>query len=152
MPTKPPMRVFIATVADGERVDGTDVRAPRAHRVDAAYFQTDGLFTTFKDSDNQAVFMARNDVLTSVARVPSGAAFSARVELSKDFGDLGDLLCVADEKGHAQGRILQAEKDPNGRTYGYGYDIRVSTIAQHGQVVGPDDDSAPGPTRTTERR
>lgn len=69
MAIKPPMRVFIATVADGERVDGSDVRAPRAHRVDAAYYKDEGVFTTFKDSDNQQVFTARNDYLISVARV-----------------------------------------------------------------------------------
>lgn len=67
--TGPQMRAFIATVADGERVDGTDVRALRAHRIDAAYYQTGDTFTTFKDSDNQAVYSVRQDYLISVERL-----------------------------------------------------------------------------------
>lgn len=130
MPTiKPEMRVFIATLAAGERVDGTDVRAPQAHRIEAAYYLSEDGFTTFKNVDHQQVFTARNDYLISVERALADAAAPARTELSKNFGDLDDLLRVADEKGHAQGRILHAAEDPDGRTYAYGYDIHVSTIA-----------------------
>lgn len=129
MAIKPEMRAFIATVADGERVDGTDVRAPRAHRVDAAYYTNEDGFTTFKDASHQQVFTAHNDYLISVARVPADAVAPGRVELMKDFGDLNDLLGVADEKGHARGQIVQAEELPDGSTHTHGYDISVSTIA-----------------------
>lgn len=61
--TRPPMRTFIATVDNG-------LGAPRERRIEAAYYRADGVFTTFKDSDNKQVFTARNDILLSVERVP----------------------------------------------------------------------------------
>lgn len=123
MPTvKPPMRVFIATVADGERVDGTDVRVPRAHRVDAAYYQHDGVFTTFKDAANQAVFTVQSNYLISVARVGDDTETAV----------FRELLAEADRHGHAQGRITTSETDPDGRVYEHGYDIQVAKLAAVG--------------------
>lgn len=60
--TKPQMRNYRV---ESTRPDGTHTM----HRIDAAYFQTDGGFTTFKDDENQAVFSVRNDCLISVERV-----------------------------------------------------------------------------------
>lgn len=120
--TKPEMRVFIATVADGERVDGTDMRAPRAHRIDAAYYQHDVVFTTFKDAANQAVFTVQSSYLISIARVGDDTATAV----------FRDLLAEADQHGHAQGRITASETDPDGRVYEYGYDIQVGKLAAVG--------------------
>lgn len=103
---KPPMRVFIATVADGERVDGTDVRAPRARRIEAAYYQDENGFTTFKDADNKQVFSARNDILLTVERVPgndgvcgvAGCA-CAGPRSANDERDRHDLPLLSESEG-----------------------------------------------------
>lgn len=121
---KPEMRAFIVTVADGERVDGTDVRAPRARRIDAAYYKDEGVFTTFKDADNQQVFTARNDFLMSIERVPE----------TPSAAGLRELLVEAEENGHAQGRIVDKVTDPDGQVYEFGYDVQVTAIASKSGV------------------
>lgn len=60
--SKPQMRSFRI---ESSRPDGTQAM----HQIEAAYFQSDSGFTTFKDDENQAVFSVRNDCLTSVERV-----------------------------------------------------------------------------------
>lgn len=47
------------------------VDAPQVKDVLALYYQIDDRFTTFKDNLNKAVFMVRNDVLSTVERLGS---------------------------------------------------------------------------------
>lgn len=61
---KPEMQTY--RVAYGS--PGTDTAGLLRQNVDAAYHQNDGVFTTFKDDRNQAVYTIRNDYLISIER------------------------------------------------------------------------------------
>jgi hypothetical protein len=115
---KPELRGYIVNV---EHADAGRMRTLCANRVDAAYFKSEGGFTTFKDSDNAAVYSVRNDCLVSIERVQDGAELLSALQA---------LLREADEKGSASARLLAArEIDPNDTVYESHYDVKVSTVA-----------------------
>jgi hypothetical protein len=67
--------------------------------VEAAYYKTEGVFTTFKDADNKAVLSVRDDLLVSVKRIevgPSedndGIAGRSYSDRDLDFGAALDAL------------------------------------------------------------
>lgn len=111
MPT-PTMRVFI--------VNTGALPTLHASRIEAAYYKTEGDFTTFKDADNQPVYTVRNDHLVSVERAlgaePVMAVFT-------------EALQKATEDGSATVGFRNGDTDEvTGRTTETGYDITVVRV------------------------
>jgi hypothetical protein len=63
--------------------------------VEAAYYKSEGSFTTFKDADNKAVLSVRDDLLVSVKRVDASGtdrdAEAPRASIDRDM-DFGEAL------------------------------------------------------------
>ncbi|MFB7461296.1 hypothetical protein [Streptomyces sp. NPDC056188] len=108
---KPSLRVFI--------VNTGDLPTLNAHRIEAAYYGTDGDFTTFKDCEGQAVFTVRNDHLVSVERADD----------STPIADLRRLMEEADRTGvAAEGEFVGRVVDPDCRTYETVYEVKVNAV------------------------
>jgi hypothetical protein len=106
------MNGYIATVESGP------ARTPEAHRIDAAYYKTDGGFTTFKDIAHQDVFTVRNDLLQKVSRIEGQMTI---------LMDLQNLLSEAQEKGSVRGSVTALRfVDPDGNAHWDTCDVRIS--------------------------
>lgn len=108
----PEMRVFI--------VNTGEVPTLHASRIEAAYYQHEGGFTTFKDRSNQAVFTVRDDHLVSIERAHGAEPLIA---------GLMDILSAARDNGHAEGRIMtEVSETPDGAVCETGYDITIGRV------------------------
>lgn len=106
------MNGYIAYVESGKD------RIGEAHRIDAAYYKSDGTFTTFKDVAHQDVFTVRNDLLQKVSRVEGEMTILA---------DLQNLLCEAQERGSVRGSVTALRfVDPDGNAHWDTCDVLIS--------------------------
>lgn len=109
--TPPPMHVFVVAT-------GPNPEEPAVHSIEAAYYQADGIFTTFKDDKNAAVYSVRNDHLLSVERARDAEPVLAVFQ---------EVLRQAVDAGHAQGTVKA--KRPIGRHGAYNMDDFTITVA-----------------------
>lgn len=114
--SKPAMHAFI--------VNTGSLPTLNAHRIEAAYYRTEDGFTTFKDSDSQAVFTVRDDHLVSIERANEATPIA----------DLRRLMSEADRTdGVAEGSVTACATDPDGRTHTTTYKVQVRAV--QGQVA-----------------
>lgn len=114
MSNTPELHVYIATVETG--LD----RIPVANRIEAAYYKTENVFTTFKDDGHKDVFTVRNDLLASVQKVEDGDSVLTQVQR---------LLAEAQESGSARASITAVrDVDPSGGVYSSSYDVQVAVL------------------------
>jgi len=113
MPTAPlETRVFI--------VNTGALPTLHAQRIEAAYYKTDGNFTTFKDADNQAVYTVRDDHLVSIERAHGANPIIA---------EFTELLARARRDGNATGRIgRETSETPDGGIHEFEFDVTIGTI------------------------
>ncbi|NUP47534.1 MAG: hypothetical protein HOW97_09505 [Catenulispora sp.] len=104
----PEMRVFI--------VNTGEVPSLHAGRIEAAYYQHESGFTTFKDSSHQAVYAVRDEHLVSIERAREAEPIVAT---------LVQTLNDARNHGNATGRITETETDPDGVVTETGFDITI---------------------------
>jgi hypothetical protein len=111
-PSRPEMRVFI--------VNTGEVPTLHANRIEAAYYQVEDGFMTFKDNDHKAVYTVRPDHLVSIERAHGAEPLIA---------GLMDILSAARENGHAEGRVMtEVSESPDGVVTETGFDITISLI------------------------
>ncbi|WP_019059959.1 hypothetical protein [Streptomyces prunicolor] len=90
-----------------------------AHRIEAAYYRTVAGFTTFKNSDNQAVFTVRDDHLVSVERADDATPIA----------DLRALLVAADRADSAVASTwVMSDVDPDGKELETVYEVTVKAV------------------------
>lgn len=108
---KPAMHAFI--------VNTGSLPTLSANRIEAAYYQTENGFTTFKDVDNQAVFTVRDDHLVSVERADD----------STPIADLRQLMAEADSTDSVvHGHFVSRDTDPDGRVHETVYEVQVKAV------------------------
>lgn len=112
---KPVMHTYIVNVGSVPTLD--------AHRIEAAYYQTENGFTTFKDDSNQAVYTVRDAHLVSVERVNDRTPIA----------DLRQLLDEADRSdAPVEGSFVTHHTDPDGKVFETVYRVQVTAV--HGSV------------------
>lgn len=89
-----------------------------ANRIEAAYYRTEGDFTTFKDVDNQPVYTVRNDQLMSVERSHDADPI---------LTTFSNLLKQATDRGRATGTVKA--KRPVGHNGAFYTEDFVVTVA-----------------------
>lgn len=108
----PEMRVFI--------VNTGEVPTLHASRIEAAYYQVEDGFMTFKDDRHKAVYTVRPDHLVSIERAHGAEPLVA---------GLLDILGAARDNGHAEGRIMtEVSETPDGVVTETGYDITIGRV------------------------
>ncbi|MFI5880815.1 hypothetical protein [Streptomyces sp. NPDC051554] len=108
---KPGMHVFI--------VDTGVLPTLNAHRIEAAYYRTESGFTTFKNSDNQAVYTVRDDHLVAVERADDATPIA----------DLRALLAEADGlDSSVHGTCVMRDFNPDGRERETVYEVTVKAV------------------------
>lgn len=137
MPTAEMKSFIVTTSRTAELVEG-GLQELQTRGIEAAYYASEGGFTTFKDTDHRQVFTARDDILLSVEYLPG-----AQPPLSAVL----ELLGQSREKGEASGRILLGGTSdyPGGPLRQPAYDITVTHVAAADEN-GPAGELIPGPT------
>ncbi len=108
---KPVMHAFI--------VNTGSLPTLHANRIEAAYYKSEGGFTTFKDSDNQAVFTVRDDHLVSIERANEATPIA----------DLRRLMGEADGSATpVMGTFTIRDADPDGRVIETTYEVTVEAV------------------------
>lgn len=113
MPATPlETRVFI--------VNTGELPTLHARRIEAAYYATEGAFTTFKDANHRAVYTVRNDHLVAVELAHGADPLIA---------GFVELAAKARRDGNATGRIgREVSETPDGMIHEFEFDVTIGTL------------------------